>query len=62
MKLFGSIEGIPLITRFKTNLDMMRDIPSYIGIEGIPLITRFKTLTSTADSVTSALVLKVFHL
>ena len=39
-----SIEGIPLITRFKTqdvyNIATMR---LHMSIEGIPLITRFKT-------------------
>ena len=39
----GSIEGIPLITRFKTFLSPPFKKMS-LGIEGIPLITRFKTM------------------
>ena len=39
-----SIEGIPLITRFKTLTDDLHiSVPSK-SIEGIPLITRFKTI------------------
>ena len=38
-----SIEGIPLITRFKTPFKY--SIDTFCNcIEGIPLITRFKTL------------------
>ena len=36
------IEGIPLITRFKT-WDFYEKEEKIDGIEGIPLITRFKT-------------------
>ena len=36
------IEGIPLITRFKTSKPSLSE-PSSSSIEGIPLITRFKT-------------------
>ena len=42
-----SIEGIPLITRFKTlktYMDMRETVVK--SIEGIPLITRFKTATT----------------
>ena len=38
-----SIEGIPLITRFKTHGTYFQMSHHYISIEGIPLITRFKT-------------------
>ena len=37
------IEGIPLITRFKTNYITILCKISPDSIEGIPLITRFKT-------------------
>ena len=40
---FVCIEGIPLITRFKTFLPSLVDLDSRFSIEGIPLITRFKT-------------------
>ena len=36
------IEGIPLITRFKTSTQYKKHYNSK-SIEGIPLITRFKT-------------------
>ena len=38
------IEGIPLITRFKTDETDDGVLIASFGIEGIPLITRFKTL------------------
>ena len=38
-----SIEGIPLITRFKTNVKKFKIKKLVFSIEGIPLITRFKT-------------------
>ena len=38
------IEGIPLITRFKTATTSYPFFPA-LGIEGIPLITRFKTFS-----------------
>ena len=38
-----SIEGIPLITRFKTLSLAIILLIAFISIEGIPLITRFKT-------------------
>ena len=40
------IEGIPLITRFKTFLSALRNHLTQFRIEGIPLITRFKTSTT----------------
>ena len=42
------IEGIPFITRFKTDpvVDTAVDVA---GIEGIPFITRFKTYTIYKD-------------
>ena len=40
-----SIEGIPLITRFKTTAALCGP-PASFRIEGIPLITRFKTQLS----------------
>ena len=39
----NSIEGIPLITRFKTPR-VVAVLDCAVGIEGIPLITRFKTI------------------
>ena len=39
-----SIEGIPLITRFKTDEALTIAVNAQSSIEGIPLITRFKTL------------------
>ena len=41
--LFLSIEGIPLITRFKTPVITDKTLAIFVSIEGIPLITRFKT-------------------
>ena len=38
----SSIEGIPLITRFKTTIALIESL-TISCIEGIPLITRFKT-------------------
>ena len=38
-----SIEGIPVIIRFKTHLTKDLQITPTYRIEGIPLITRFKT-------------------
>ena len=40
--LLHRIEGIPLITRFKTTTAKTSSIKK-LSIEGIPLITRFKT-------------------
>ena len=37
------IEGIPLITRFKTKQELELKVLCVVRIEGIPLITRFKT-------------------
>ena len=42
--IYISIEGIPLITRFKTLATVYSSILFFSGIEGIPLTTRFKTL------------------
>ena len=42
-----SIEGIPLITRFKTKAAARVQADNTISIEGIPLITRFKTQALT---------------
>ena len=40
-----SIEGIPVIIRFKTSDVAINHIKA-LGIEGIPVIIRFKTLSS----------------
>ena len=58
---YCSIEGIPLITRFKTKCSRRC---SYIiwSIEGIPLITRFKTSDTDVKMEHHVEVLKVFHL
>ena len=40
------IEGIPLITRFKTKQELELKVLCVVRIEGIPLITRFKTFNS----------------
>ena len=42
-----SIEGIPVIIRFKTSYDRLRVWTYDGGIEGIPVIIRFKTSQST---------------
>ena len=44
-----SIEGIPLIIRFKTKISLTFWNSSG-GIEGIPLITRFKTYPIQQDA------------
>ena len=38
-----SIEGIPVIIRFKTKGIIQLTVAQYISIEGIPVIIRFKT-------------------
>ena len=45
-----SIEGIPLITRFKTMAAALFDEMVDLRIEGIPLITRFKTYHQSLQS------------
>ena len=40
-----SIEGIPVIIRFKTTCDHEIKFYCFEGIEGIPVIIRFKTTT-----------------
>ena len=59
--LYG-IEGIPLITRFKTLEAILPSVPPSIGIEGIPLITRFKTELVIKYWSNGVRVLKAFHL
>ena len=41
-----SIEGIPVIIRFKTIISTVLGINVPMSIEGIPVIIRFKTLSS----------------
>ena len=55
-----SIEGIPLIIRFKT-LWIFKDSSPVLSIEGIPLIIRFKT-QGRMEVVGVTEVLKAFHL
>ena len=43
MDICNSIEGIPVIIRFKTE-GSFKQLISYVGIEGIPVIIRFKTI------------------
>ena len=45
-----SIEGIPLITRFKTVSCDTVSISYNSCIEGIPLITRFKTFKTATEA------------
>ena len=56
------IEGIPLITRFKTYIETVLFVLTTLSIEGIPLITRFKTIFEPARIAPDIKVLKVFHL
>ena len=56
-----SIEGIPLITRFKTTSKRIV-VVCEDSIEGIPLITRFKTKIFKNASSIAYDVLKAFHL
>ena len=56
-----SIEGIPVIIRFKTEL-VQRTAGMFGSIEGIPVIIRFKTPILAQPLVLFRLVLKVFQL
>ena len=52
ISIFLSIEGIPVIIRFKTPLISFLSNTCRISIEGIPVIIRFKTaLVSSCTSV-----------
>ena len=57
-----SIEGIPVIIRFKTKGIIQLTVAQYISIEGIPVIIRFKTLSIFSAIYCVLPVLKVFQL
>ena len=57
-----SIEGIPVIIRFKTEVFQLHSL-AFTSIEGIPVIIRFKTIFCIQKIKNiSFLVLKVFQL